>query len=645
MLAKQAITGLITPIKTALVIDKNNNNDVISSAINFLSEVAQSEREKEIRVIKRYIEEIKSNPIVVNVLKNPNKNRDDLTNLISSLEAFSANPSAGVDLKEFYQKLVLLINTIRSSIESYKERLDQLLDKNRSTTRDIRSDFMATRIAGDIDTLMRNLTGTVQREKESALSTRIVKLLIEYADTHLRSNITFLNNPVEVLIALMIDFEKFLQKKHDELGIGNILNLEEMDIENIFKEYTQMENNFLDKILQNNTNVLQTLEMINSEMGLRELKSGEEECRERERILGKVRNSKTHSTNPETRQTLNDILSSNGKQEISNYLRWNVTTAHNNRHGNIYEFILPIIENSLKVRGHAAVDILTMDLGEISLSIDTKELIYSRVDQMRKTIETMAKIQRENRKDDLIEYVQQMNKNIQSYINSLNQILKDNKIPDDIFIYHQSLKLYTQIEEHKTTQFHGRNMQILNMLDNLYSLDNITGLTLVDQSIMYGAVINLSEMALGHTALTPVENYLSIFAGLLMFDDIQNMAWDIARTTTNQITSEYGQAYNIHLYLVNDIYVPGSMLLTTIAEALKAGYTEISSRNGARVTIDTSEADKSITNYLEARASGMKYNIDQWQDEAENVASGTKAQITFLSSFFTFLSDMQQYLQ
>jgi hypothetical protein len=54
------------------------------------------------------------------------------------------------------------------------------------------------------------------------------------------------------------------------------------------------------------------------------------------------------------------------------------------------------------------------------------------------------------------------------------------------------------------------------------------------------------------------------------------------------------------------------MLLTTIAEALKAGYTEISSRNGARVTIDTSEADKSITNYLEARASGMKYNIDQW---------------------------------
>jgi hypothetical protein len=37
---------------------------------------------------------------------------------------------------------------------------------------------------------------------------------------------------------------------------------------------------------------------------------------------------------------------------------------------------------------------------------------------------------------------------------------------------------------------------------------------------MYGAVINLSEMALGHTALTPIENYLSIFAGLLMFDDI-----------------------------------------------------------------------------------------------------------------------------
>jgi len=49
------------------------------------------------------------------------------------------------------------------------------------------------------------------------------------------------------------------------------------------------------------------------------------------------------------------------------------------------------------------------------------------------------------------------------------------------------------------------------------------------------------------------------------------MAWDIARTTAHQVNSN-GAAYNVHLYLVNDIYVPGSLVLTTISEALRNGY-------------------------------------------------------------------------
>ena len=63
-------------------------------------------------------------------------------------------------------------------------------------------------------------------------------------------------------------------------------------------------------------------------------------------------------------------------------------------------------------------------------------------------------------------------------------------------------------------------MQALNLLDNLYSLNNIEDLTLVNQDIMYGAILNLCELAIGHGSKSMVENYLSIFAGLLMFDDV-----------------------------------------------------------------------------------------------------------------------------
>ena len=115
---------MFIPIKEQLTIDNNHSkDDVIGQAIEFLIKVAQSERNKEIRVIKKYINEIKQNPMIVNILNNPNANRNDLIHLINDLETFSANPTSGTDLKNFYTKLTLLINSIRNSIESFNKRL------------------------------------------------------------------------------------------------------------------------------------------------------------------------------------------------------------------------------------------------------------------------------------------------------------------------------------------------------------------------------------------------------------------------------------------------------------------------------------------------------------------------------------------
>ena len=642
-LAHQAYDSMFAPISTQLSIDKSHSNDdVIGQAITFLTQAAQSERNKEILVIKKYIDSIKQNPIVSSILKNPGIYRDDLTNLIQDLENFSNNPTGASDLKNFYSKLTLLINTIRNSIESFKSRLNQLLDKNRITTSDIRSDFFATRIAGDIDTLLRNLTGTVQKEKESALSTRIVKLLIEYVSNIKLTSSLFLDSPVEALIGIMIDFEKYLQTRYDQLGLNNALNLEEMDIENIFQDYIKLTDTFLDKLQQDNQELADTLQTIHTEMGIRELKQNEKECQQREGVLNRIRKSKRHSTNPRTRQSLNRMLKSNGRQEISNYLHWNVTTNNNNRHGTIYELILPVIQQALKIGGHAATDILSIDIGTINASINVESALKSQVSNMRSIIEEQAKLQREDRQNDLIEEAKLMNKNIQSSIIEMNKLLEQNKIPEDIFIYHESLKLYTQIEEHKTAQFHGREMQAFNMMDNLYSLED--DVELMDKDILYGALLNLADLAIGHAQKNVVENYLSIFAGLLMFDDIQTMAWDIARTTGNTVNSN-GAAYNVHLYLVNDIYVPGSLVLTTVSQALQNGYQQISAVNGAKATIDTSEANQVIQGWIDARDSGTPYTENaSWEEVAENVSAGTKIQITFLSSFFSFLKDIQSYI-
>lgn len=620
----------------------HDKDDVIGSAIAFLTKVAQSERNKEIRVIKKYIQDIKSNPVISGILKNRGKHRDDLTNLIKDLEKFSQNPTNN-NLKDFYSKLTLLINSIRNSIESFQERLNQLLDKNRQTTSDIRSDFFATRLAGDIDTLLRNLTGTVQKEKATALSTRIVKLLMGYVSKSNLSSETFLNSPVESLIAIMIDFEKYLQTRYDQLGLNNILNLEDMDIDTIFNDYINLDNSFLNKIQNNNREVLATLQTISTEMGIRELKENEEECKKRDAVLSEISKSKKRSTNPRARIALNTVLKRHGKQQISNYLRWNVTNKSNNRHGSVYELILPVIEDAFKVGGHAATDVITIDIGTINIDVNLESTMKTYASSIRSVIEEQAKLQRENRTNDLIQYAKDMNQDIQQSILAIDKLLKENKIPEDIFIYHQSLKLYTQIEEHKTAQFHGREMQAFNMMDNLYAAED--NVKLMDKEVLYGALLNLADSAIGHEQKGTVENYLSIFAGLLMFDDIQTMAWDIARTTTDEVNSGSGNAYNVHLYLVNDIYVPGSLVLTTISQALQAGYRQISAVNGAKVTIETKDAEKVIQTWISNRDSGMSYvDNDSWETVAENVAAGTKMQITFLSSFFSFLKDIQSYI-
>jgi hypothetical protein len=127
---------------------------------------------------------------------------------------------------------------------------------------------------------------------------------------------------------------------------------------------------------------------------------------------------------------------------------------------------------------------------------------------------------------------------------------------------------------------------------------------------------------------------------MLMFDDAQNMAKELADSAVNQLNRE-SQVKNIHLYLINDIYIPGSMVLSFVADALEMGYQDISTRgNIAKVEIDTSKADSEISNYLQHKEG--RYSIRDWPIEANAVSKGITARITFLTAFLKFLENLQE---
>jgi len=103
-------------------------------------------------------------------------------------------------------------------------------------------------------------------------------------------------------------------------------------------------------------------------------------------------------------------------------------------------------------------------------------------------------------------------------------------------------------------------MRALNALAKLYASPVIAN-SMIDPQLLILYLINISEATLAVNQ-KPLEVYLSLFAGLLMFDDIKSLT----ESTIQQITSNL-PASNIdclHVYNIGGIYYPISVFLNEL---------------------------------------------------------------------------------
>ena len=147
--------------------------------------------------------------------------------------------------------------------------------------------------------------------------------------------------------------------------------------------------------------------------------------------------------------------------------------------------------------------------------------------------------------------------------------------------------------------------------------------------------LNLSDLAVGGAARGTLEDYLSLFAGLLMFDDVVN----IAREAVNQI--QYDKANVIHLYLLNGVYVPASTILTYVYNSCMEAMSVISAKEAASITISTGNADGIIKNWLQTRTPPLKNgNFEAWKTVGQATSSEIKMHIVFFAGFIKFISQL-----
>jgi len=79
------------------------------------------------------------------------------------------------------------------------------------------------------------------------------------------------------------------------------------------------------------------------------------------------------------------------------------------------------------------------------------------------------------------------------------------------------------------------------------------------------ALINCGKGMIGSDNKHALEDYLSAYVGLLMFSDASIISNDIKDYMKSEIVSSVS---NIHLYTLNDTYVPSSYILHETSVAL-----------------------------------------------------------------------------
>ena len=656
-LADEAKASLVDSVSASLLIAKNNHSEIIKTAIDFLADMAKNERNKEIAIVNQYIEHLKTNLPKNFLQKNP-----DIRTLIIRLQNFSENPNS-VDIDTFYQDLIICLNTIRNTADAFTDRIEQLISTNRRTVADLAADNYLFRIPTDIEGTLKNIVGLKERRNEQSFTADIQEILVKYMVKELNNNNAIIHqNFVAIITGLLIDFEKYLQDK--KIIQKAAQGIAKDALQTLFDDYINSETPtyYVAALREGGQLIKDISQQICEGMGFTDIAPNTDKANERLEQLKKYnRKRKNGKENPNVgREALQecDLSFYNSEIKMKDWTKFQFDESgetHDGfkagRHGTLFEMIQPVLAAKFRLGGTAATDVISINLGTLKGDIDISnyDLIAPKIKQLTAQINNFAKKNRKDRLDSLQTDFEAMNGELRTILKQIDDKLTDLQIPEDLFIYHDSLKLYVQMEEHKTSEFEGRKIGILTALDEIYSMAGLDDLKMIDKDILTGLALNLSKLAIGHELRPSVENYLSIFAGILMFDDIQNMAMELAKNAQEQIS--YQNIKNIHMYQLNDIYIPGSMLLTYISEALASGYQQISATNAAKVKIDAGPSNSYIKKYLKDYSYGSgKYtealdeNFTLWAKTANTIASKTKIQIIFLASFITLLNKIQNRL-
>ena len=187
----------------------------------------------------------------------------------------------------------------------------------------------------------------------------------------------------------------------------------------------------------------------------------------------------------------------------------------------------------------------------------------------------------------------------------------------------------------------GKDNNGFSVIDNILAMGKKAHILDVkdDAEWLKFALINSGLGLLGFKNRSSLENYFSLFASYLMFDDAQLMVSQAFAESAQEI-GKTNSVQEIHLYVINGVYIPQSYIL----EELYKHMQEIKT-NGNFYKRNLSES--TVRTQIYGYNVGSKYpgNTEaDWRRESDNAVKQTKIKMYYMMNFADLVNQLSELM-
>lgn len=288
--------------------------------------------------------------------------------------------------------------------------------------------------------------------------------------------------------------------------------------------------------------------------------------------------------------------------------------------------------------------VLNIDLSKLNLQNEQDREIYAEVVKIREELENLNKSLSSS---NTAEYYKSQKANWDKAEKRINESLKKLSEKYDFlvncFIIEDSTKNYLQLEagakyDKVSNAFHGGSLgaNITDQLAKISAFQSVGAISMIDAKWLLAAIINSGSGMIAESKKNYLEQYLAMFATILLFDDQLNIAAEAIKNMAKDKSSATN-VKKIHMFSLNNGYYPLSYVLQLTYNNLYQGYTTLLSdlKTQSGVLVE-------ISGYV--KNPGQEENDDKskanWETTRQAALSSTKLKIQFMVNFLGTLNTL-----